>query len=193
MGDWMRVLIAGLLGAIVMFILSAVFHVATPLATIGFQPLPHEQAVVSAMQNSGSKPALYIMPWVDPKDPQMMQKTADLMKTEGAGIFVYAPPHAAGGDPTNMAPMLVVEFLKQFLECAIAAWLVSMMAGLSFAGRLGAVTLVGVVAGIATNVSYWNWYRFPTDYTVAQIFMEIAYAFTAGLVIAWWLGRRQAA
>ena len=190
----MRILIAALLGAIAMFIWSAVAHVATPLATIGFQPLPHEQAVVAAMQPATTdKPGLYIMPWVDPKDPQMMQKTADLMKTEGAGIFVYAPPHAAGGDPTNMAPMLVVEFLKQFVEALIAAYLVASMVGLAFAGRVGAVTLIGVVAGIATNVSYWNWYRFPLDYTLAQVFIEIVSAFVAGLAIAWWLGRTKAA
>jgi hypothetical protein len=189
----MRILIAGILGAIAMFIWSFIAHMATPLATIGFQQLPNEQAVVAAMQPTNSaKPGLYIVPWVDPKDPQMMQKTADLMKAEGAGIFVYTPPHAAGGEPTNMAPMLVVEFLKQFGQALIAAYLVSMMVVTTFLGRAGAVALIAVSAGIATNVSYWNWYRFPLDYTLAQILMEIVGGLAAGLAIAWWLGRKPA-
>jgi len=189
----MRILIAALLGAVAMFIWSAIAHMATPLATIGFQPLPNEQAVVAAMPTTAAKPGLYIMPWVDPKDPQMMQKTAELMKTEGAGIFVYAPPHAPGGDPTNMAPMLVVEFLKQFVQALIAATLVSMMVGASFTTRAGAVTLIAVSAGIATNISYWNWYRFPLDYTLAQVLMEVIGGVVAGLAIAWWLGRTRTA
>jgi hypothetical protein len=189
----MRILIAGILGAIAMFIWSFIAHMVTPLATIGFQQLPNEQAVVAAIQPTDSaKPGLYILPWVDPKDPQMMQKTADLMKTEGAGIFVYAPPHAAGGDPTNMAPMLGIEFLKQFGQALIAAYLVSMMAVATFLGRTGAVTLIAVSAGIATNVSYWNWYRFPLNYTLAQVLMEVVGGLAAGLAIAWWLGRKTA-
>ncbi|HEX3674923.1 MAG TPA: hypothetical protein VHU87_11675 [Rhizomicrobium sp.] len=189
----MRILTAALLGAIAMFIWSAIAHMATPLATIGFQPLAHEQAVVAAMQPAATdKPGLYIMPWVDPKDPQMMQKTASLMKTEGAGIFVYAPPHAPGGDPTNMAPMLVVEFVKQLVQCLIAAYLVSMMMGTTFLGRAAAVTLIGISGAIVTNVSYWNWYRFPLNYTLAQITIEVVAAVVAGIAIAWWLGRRTA-
>ncbi|HEY2070998.1 MAG TPA: hypothetical protein VGG48_15690 [Rhizomicrobium sp.] len=185
----MRIVIAGLLGAIAMFLWSFVAHMVTPLATIGFSPIPNEAPVVQAMQSSiGSEQGLFIFPWVDPKDPQMMQKTSALMKTEGSGILIYSPP-GRGSDPMKMGPMLAVEFVKQFAESTIAAWLVAMMVGLSFFGRLGAVTLVGVAGGIVTNVSYWNWYSFPLNYTLAQIFIEIVAAFVAGLAISWWLGR----
>ncbi|HTQ13247.1 MAG TPA: hypothetical protein VMH86_05165 [Rhizomicrobium sp.] len=185
----MRVLIAGLLGAVAMFAWTAVAHVATPLGTIGFSQLPNEARVENDLQSGTAKSGLYIFPWVDPGDPKMMEKSSALMKVHGSGYLVYHPPGAAMEDPANMAAPLAVEFLKQLVQATVAAFLVSMMAGLGFLGRLGAVTLTGVIAGIATNVSYWNWYGYPLDYTVAQAFVEIVSAFASGLAIAWWLGR----
>ena len=44
---------------------------------------------------------------------------------------------------------------------------------MSFAGRVGFVTMAGVLAAIATNVSYWNWYGFPTNYTAAYMLIQV--------------------
>jgi glycerol uptake facilitator-like aquaporin len=41
-----------------------------------------------------------------------------------------------------------------------------------------------VIAAIATNVSYWNWYGFPTNYTAAYIFIQVVGFFCVGLVAA---------
>ncbi len=57
-----------------MFIWTAVAHVATPLATIGFSQIPNEAQVRGDVQSNVTKPGLYIFPWVDPKDPKAMQK-----------------------------------------------------------------------------------------------------------------------
>ncbi|MGN6517639.1 MAG: hypothetical protein ACTHLR_17570 [Rhizomicrobium sp.] len=186
----MRILTAALLGAIAMFIWTAIAHMATPLATMGFSQIPNESAVLSAMHQSiGDRNGLYFYPWVDPKDPQMMQKSAASQKAEPHGLLIYSAPGT--NLDADMAPMLVREFIKQFVEALIAAWIVSMIAG-SFALRWGAVIAIYVATSIATNVSYWNWYHFPLDYTVAQIVMEIVSGILAGAAIAWWLGRRAA-
>ena len=89
----------------------------------------------------------------------------------------------------DMTPMLIKEFLKQFVQCLIAAWIVSMIAA-SFVMRAGIVTAIGVSAGIATNVSYWNWYGFPLNYTEAQILIEVVSALVAGLAISAVLPRK---
>src|ERR1700761_3548993 len=104
----MRILIAGLLGAIAMFIWTSIAHVATPLATIGFKQIPNEAPVLSAMQSSiGDHTGLYIYPWVDPKDPKMMDKSMALMKTNPSGIMIYRPANSRNG---GMGPMLAMEF-----------------------------------------------------------------------------------
>ena len=186
----MRLLIAALLGAIAMFIWTAIAHMATPLASMGISQIPNEGPVISAMHTAiGDHAGLYFYPWIDMKDPKAMEKSAAAQKANPHGLLIYNPPGV--NIDADMTPMLIKEFIKQFVEALIAAWIVSMIAG-GFGLRWGAVIGIYVATSIATNVSYWNWYGFPLDYTLAQIVMEIISGIVAGAAIAWWLGRRTA-
>jgi len=185
----MRILLAALAGAVAMFVWTAVAHMMTPLATIGFSKMANEPAALQSLtaDNVGTKPGLFIFPWTDPKDPKMMEKYQALAKTHPTGMLLYRPVGQQMG--SDMAPMMIKEFLKQFLQALIAAWIVSMIAA-SFLKRVGIVTAIGFSAGIATNISYWNWYGFPLDYTLAQIAIELVSALVAGLAIAAVLRKR---
>ena len=183
----MRILLAALAGAVAMFVWTSIAHVATPLGSTGFGRIANEQPVLAAMDSSiGARPGLYFFPWVDPSKPDAMQKSAALEKVNPSGLLLYRPK---GGMEGGMGPMLAKEFVKQLVQAAIWAWIASMLA-LGFAGRVGAVTLMGVTTAIATNVSYWNWYSFPLDYTMAQILIELVGALVAGVAIALVLNRR---
>lgn len=183
----MRILIAALLGAIAMFVWTSVAHMVTPLGSTGFSRMADEPAALSALDRSvGSKPGLYFFPWVDPSDPAMQTKTAALEKAHGHGLLVFSP--AGQNDDTNMMPMLVKEFAKQFVQALIAAWIASMIVG-GFGLRWAVVTGMFVSSAIAVNMSYWNWYHFPMDYTLAAMLMELVSGIVAGAAIAWWLGR----
>jgi hypothetical protein len=48
----MRILLAGILGGIVMFIWTSIAHMALPLGEAGIREIPNESAVVNAMQSS---------------------------------------------------------------------------------------------------------------------------------------------
>lgn len=184
----MRIFLAGLAGAIAMFVWTAIAHMATPLGAIGFSQMPNEPAVLKTMNDSiGAKSALYMFPWVDPKDPKMMEKFEKLEAANPHGLLLY---HPAGQNlDGDMTPMLVKEFIKQFVQALIAAWIVSMIAA-SYLGRVSVVVGIGISAAIATNVSYWTWYGFPADFTLAAIVIEIVSAIVAGLAIAAVLPRR---
>jgi hypothetical protein len=185
----MRILLAALAGAVAMFFWSFIAHMATPLATVGFSKMANEPAALQSLtaDNVGAKPGLFIFPWTDPKDPKMMEKYQTLAKTHPTGMLLYRPVgQQMSGD---MGPMLIKEFFKQFAQALIAAWIVSMIVA-GFVTRVGIVTAIGLSAGIATNVSYWNWYGYPGDYTIAQIIMEVVGALVAGLAIASVLPRR---
>jgi hypothetical protein len=178
----MRILLAGLAGAVAMFVWTAIAHLATPLGYTGFSQIPNEAAVLHTMNDSiGAKPGLYFFPWIDPTDPKAMEKSEALEKANPSGLLLYRPTGAGMG--SDMTPMLVKEFIKQLAQALIAAWIVSMIAA-GFATRVGVVTLIGVSASIATNVSYWNWYGFPLDFTCAAIVTEVVSGLAAGLAIA---------
>ncbi len=59
----MRILLAGILGGIVMFVWTSIAHMALPLGEAGINEIPNESAVLGAMQSSiGDKTGLYIFP-----------------------------------------------------------------------------------------------------------------------------------
>lgn len=186
----MRILVAGLAGAVAMFVWTAIAHMATPLGAVGFHQVPNEPAVLKTMNDSiGMKQGLYFFPWVDMSDPKAMEKSAALEKANPSGLLLYRGP--GRGMDADMTPMLIKEFIKQFVQALIAAWIVSMIAA-GFMTRVGVVTGIGVSAAIATNVSYWNWYGFPLDFTEAAIITEVVSAIVAGLAIAAVLPRKTA-
>lgn len=178
----MRILIAGLVAAIAMFVWSAIAHMATPLAATGVSQMQDEKVVLGAMkQGIGEKSGLYIFPWVDPKDPKMMDKMSERMKTDPDGILIY---HPAGSTSTDMTPLMIKEFAKQLAQALIAAFLLSLTVMTGYAARAGFVMMIGVFAALGTDTSYWIWYGFPLDYTLAQITIALGEAVAAGLVIA---------
>ena len=182
----MRIFIAGLLGAIAMFVWTSIAHMATPLANAGFSQIKDETAVLSAMKTGiGEKPGLYFFPWVDPKDPKMMEKAAARMKTDPSGFVIYQPPGASA----DMTRPLIEEFAKELAQSLIAAILLSMTVLAGFFKRVGFVTAMGGFAVLGSDTSYWIWYHFPCSYTLAAMTIELVGVFVAGLAIAWWMGR----
>lgn len=181
-GDLMRILIAAFAAAVAMFAWSAIAHMATPLASTGVSQMQDEKVVLGAMkQGIGEKPGLYIFPWVDPKDPQMMEKMKARMKIDPDGILIY---HPVGSISTDMGPLMIKEFVKELAQSLIAAFLLSLTVLTGYAARAGFVVLIGVFAALGQDASYWIWYAFPLDYTLAQIAMALGQAVAAGLVIA---------
>ena len=185
----MRIVIAGLVGGIAMFVWTSIAHIALPLGQIGLSQIPNERAVVSAMQNSiGSHSGLYFFPWTDMKSSDAMAQVEEKLKVNPSGLLVYHPPGAGG----MTAQMLIIEFVKEVIVSLIAAFLLAQTALAAYAARVGFVALTGVAAGLTTNVSYWNWYGFPADYTIAYAAIEIIGYLAAGLAIAALLKRKPA-
>lgn len=185
----MRILIAAIFGAIAMFAWSALAHIVLPISNVGISQIPNEAPVLAAMRDSmGAKDGLYFFPWVDRKDPQMAEKYVAKAKTDPSGILIYHPP----GAPGLGASQLIIEFAKQFVQALIAAYLLSFAAIGAYFVRVLFVSLIGVAAGITTNLSYWNWYGFPLDYTIAYSIIDIVGYIVAGFAIAFFVGRKTA-
>ena len=61
----MRILVAGVLGGIAMYVWTSIAHMALPLREAGINEIPNESVVLIAMQSSiGEKtgPGLYVFP-----------------------------------------------------------------------------------------------------------------------------------
>lgn len=175
-----RIILAGIAGGVAMFVMISILHLS-PISEIGISQMPNDTAALDALQKAtGNKTGLYIFPYVDMKQKDAMAKMDARMKIEPFGIMAYQPPGAPGMTPK----LLVTEFAKQIVQSILLALLLSFALLATYWGRVGFVALIGVVSTLTTNVSYWNWYAFPTSYTLTNMFIEFAGFFVAGLVIA---------
>ena len=96
-----RIAIAGLLGAIAMFVWSSIAHIATPLARPAFATSRNEAAVLSSLESGIGQDGLYLFPGIDMKAPDAMQNYAALLTVHGSGLLVF---HPAGPASLTWAP-----------------------------------------------------------------------------------------
>jgi len=182
----MKILLAGILGGIAMFIWTSLAHMVLPLGEAGIGEIPNESAVLSAMQsNIRDQTGLYIFPGLGVGKNATRQEKSEAMKhiaekiaANPSGILMYHAP----GRPFTLGKSLGIEFATELLEAILVVFLLAQTDIACFAGRLGFVLVAGILASITTNISYWNWYGFPEVYTASYMLIEIIGFFLVGIV-----------
>jgi hypothetical protein len=183
-----RILVAGVLGGIAMFIWTSIAHMALPLGAAGIREIPNEQAVLAAMRaNIGEQSGLYLFPGLglgpNPSRAQKneaMHHVGEKSANNPSGILMYHPP----GRPLTIGKWLGIEFATELVESMLVVFLLAQTRVSSFGGRVGFVFVAGILAAIATNVSYWNWYGFPGVYTASYMFIQVIGFICVGIVAA---------
>lgn len=179
----LRILIAALAAAVVMFVWLSVAHMFTPLATAGISRMNSEPATVAAMQTAMPADGLYMFPGMDleAKDQkaEMAAYQAKAKVNPTGMVLIHAPKTDQG-----MAKQLIGEFVVELICVLLAAIVLNLANVPGFLGRVLTVTAIGVPAALWTNVSYWLWYGYPTAYTLANITIELIGFIFAGLVLA---------
>jgi hypothetical protein len=177
-----RILIGGIVGGIVIFFWGFVSHMMLPLGEMGLKAVPNEEALLTAIKSDVPEPGLYFVPGrVMSKSPTQEEMQAHMDKiTKGPYGFMVIYP--AGRDP-SFAKRLPIEFGTNVLCALLTALLVSQLRA-GFFLRVACVTLVGIIGGIMVHVPYWNWYGFPTDFSIAQVVEHTVGWFLLGIVLA---------
>jgi hypothetical protein len=183
----MKVFLAGIFGGIAMFIWTSIAHLMLPVGEAGIGEVPNESAVLSALQsNIGDQTGLYIFPGLGIGKNATREEKNEAMKQIAAkaasgpsGILMYHPTRAF-----TFGKWMGIEFGTDYWK---RFWLCSLLAQTriaSFAGRVGFVFVAGIVAAIATNVSLWNWYGFPSVYIGSYMLIQIVGFLCVGIVAA---------
>jgi hypothetical protein len=183
-----RILLAGVLGAIAMFIWSSIAHMVLPLGEAGIKEIPNEQPVLSAMNAGlGQASGLYLFPGMglspDASRQQRnaaMQQYGQKLAANPSGLLIYHPP----GAPALTPGQLTTEFLTEFVEALLLTFLLAQMRDTSFGSRLGLAVVIALIGAITTNIPYWNWYGFPLSYTLPYASTQIVGYLIAGIVAA---------
>ncbi len=188
-----RALLAAILGGIAMFIWSFVAHDLLPLGEIGVREAENEDAMRDALKaNLGDTPGFYYFPGhhagpnaTGKEKNEAIKRSMERAATGPSGVLVYHPSRQFA-----FGKLLGVEFATELLEAILVIFLLTQTQIESFGGRVGFVLVAGILAAITTNIPYWNWYGFPSNYTAAYMLIEIVGYFCAGMVAALMLPRR---
>lgn len=182
-----RIALSGIVAGIAFFIWLSIVHLATPLGQVGVRAVPNEAEVVRSIQDNVANEGLYMFPGAVPppgataaEKKAVMAAAMEKMKTTPTGIMVVFPHGKAPLAPAQ----LVTELANDIVQGLLLAWLLSQTGIMTIPGKLRFALVVGVAASMLTNVAYWNWYGFPTDYTLSYMFGEISGYVVMGLAIA---------
>ena len=182
-----RKLLAGVLGGLAFFAWSSIAHVLTGLGSTGVREIPDEAPVLAAMKTNIHEDGFYFFPGTGlPATATQSQKMAAMkdlgpkLKAGPVGILIYHPV----GQDALMPRQLLTELGTNIVQVLLAVFLLGQTSLTSFAARWRFVTVAGILAAISTNISYWTFYGFPGDYTLAyMLIIGVGFA-CAGAVAA---------
>ncbi len=187
----MRIAITGLIGGIVFFIWGAVAHMMLPIGNMGMKLPTDQKAALTALAPTTQGPGVYMYPSIAPEkwnDEAAVKAFEDDNKGSAYAFVVYQP----GGNTahTNMAPNLIKQFVSDVLSAFVVAFVLA-LGTFGFAKRVFIATALGAFSWLTVSVPYWNWYMFPTDFTVGSLLEQVVGWMLAGVAMAWWLGRKR--
>ena len=165
-----RILIAGVLAGLAMFVWEAVAHMLLPFGEMGVSALPHEDAVRQALAAQlGGADGLFFYPDMRPGTEPSAGPW---------GLLLYHPNLSFSWS------VMVWEALTEIVQGLALAFLIGLAAATDFGRRVAIALMVGVAAAFCTSPSYTIWYGFPANYTVGQMVVALGDYLFGGLVIA---------
>lgn len=179
-----RILIAGIVGGILMFMMGAVGHMVFQLQSRAMASFPNEQAFVEQVRGHNFQPGLYGFPEATPeaeKDPAAYEQLNERYKAGPSGMLLIAPT----GEDMMGPQTLGMELAANTLAALLAAWIVALLApDVNFFQRWGVLFLMGVIGWLSLSASYGIWYRFPPQFVHDELYCAMLEWAVAGAAIA---------
>jgi len=176
-----RAIAAAIVGGIVMFGWGAASHMILPIGDMGLKSLPNEEGLVTTLKSNVTERGFYLFPGMGHGEvtEEEMKAWEEKYQQGPRGVLVFDPT----GDAAMSPAMLGTEFVSNFLACLIAACILARIATGRFERGLIAGGF-GVLGWLSIEVSFWNWYRFPTQFAVGELIDQSAGWLLAGWAIA---------
>lgn len=181
-----RIVLGGLLGGVVMFLWGAAAHTFLNLYGTSVRPMPAaaEAAVVATLKDGLTSPGFYFVPGMDWKKaaPAEQEAWAEKYKAGPRAIVVYQPTGALPMGPPQLLRQLVNDIAVGLLAALLLATACPLLS--RYSSRLMFVVLLGAVPWLALSLPYWNWYGFPSDFTLVTLLDTLLAFLFGGFVLA---------
>jgi hypothetical protein len=181
-----RLVLGAALAAVVLMAWGFVFWTVTPFPYQMMAKIPHEEAIVQALQEQSLETGTYFLPFPD-KDAMSganTQAQEALMKMHASGPLLQLSYRKEGLDPTSPAV-----YLQGMAHMFVSALLIGglMLLALpslpTFGRRWLFVALAGTFAAIAIELANPIWFHNPWKFALYETGFNIAGWVLAGLVL----------
>jgi hypothetical protein len=183
----MRIIIAGIVGGIVMFMWGFVSHMMLGVGSHAFKYTPTDAQVVAAMKANMPESGIYFLPGMDMTKTPTEEEWAAIEKKAAAGptaFVVYNTDGTGLMTPGQMGG----EFASNLLGALVVAFILSWSAP-GIGRRTMIAAFIGLAAWLSIDVSYWNWYRFPTAFIVDELIEQVIGWLLTGAAMAFVLSK----
>jgi len=164
--------LAGLAGAAILFVYSAISWMVLPWNEGTLKPFPNEASVSETMSHVMDA-GMYIYPGPESSE-------GGTMPTKGPRVFAAVRPDP----PPPMGPAMGIGFLIDLVSALTAAWLLVQTSGLTYWRKVCFVAALGFLGAIFIQASAWNWFGYTGHFTLVQILDTTLSFGLAGLVMA---------
>ena len=184
----MKLIIGSLVGAIILFVWSAISWTVSPIHAHTFQYTPAQDSVLKALALVDQSGA-YMLPAADNNAPDFQKHENDVrMANIGkpvAMLFLNKQQYEMGGSTFLMG------FLCNWVTALLLCTLVTIAGGntLSFGRRWAIAMIPGLIIIYAVWLVQWNWMGFPWSYLSGSVIDSLLEFAACGAWIGWWFGR----
>jgi hypothetical protein len=175
---------AAILGGIIVFVWGLFSWMVLPFHMQTMHKFSDEQSVADTIQkNSNSGSGVYVLPNMsvfssdmsDDDIQEQMQEERDMLNN---GPFMYAVV-SKNGMMMGMPGAFVLGCIIQIIAAGLITFFVWDLKTRNFMGKVGYITLIGLIAGIIAILPNWLWAGFP----ISVVLLDMI-----DLVIGWFLG-----
>ncbi len=167
-----RILIAGVAGAIVLFVWSSISWMIIPWHRMG--KLPAEASIAQSFRDANIEKGVYWLPGIDMSIDESALTGAEKTAMEDAwkdahkqGPIVLVAYQPDGSSPLGIMKF-VTGFVLDFFVATTAAVLLMLAAPAlpGLPGRVIFVVLLGLYTVFGANLMNWNWMNYPLKFTL---------------------------
>jgi hypothetical protein len=174
-----------ILGGLVAFVWSSISWEVLPWHEKPILSFQNDEEVSAMIRTHTVKSGVYILPGSSMEGMTSEQKKAAqaaLMEKMQKGPVMFAAIRRDGFGSYTQG--LVIQLLSLMAAAFLLTWLALQTSGLSYGKRVLFLAVVGLAAGVITELPYWNWWGFSGMYTTVMIADATLTWLFAGLVIA---------
>jgi hypothetical protein len=184
-----RVLIAGIVAGLVFFFWGFLSHMVIGLHSRTIHVLPNEDAVREVMRAEVPHSGAYVFPmpehWEGMTEEERTASMEDWSRRHEAGpigLLFIQKEGVAPMQPIIFAGGMIIFVLTGLVASTLLCFACPSLPG--YFGRWLFVVGIGVTAIIFSDLSMWNWWPVPTDYTAMLVVDHLVGWGLAGFAIA---------